>query len=114
LEASTSNARPFHERGNLHAREQLVQPRGHAFGLSAPLRPGTRGGQAEQELLLDLVEPQDPRERFEDLRRGVLVAAALQPQVVVGADAGEQGHLLTPQPGNPTVGAPPESRPAPG
>jgi hypothetical protein len=38
---------PLHERGNLHARQELVQPRGHAFRLPAPLRPWARGGEAQ-------------------------------------------------------------------
>ena len=59
---------PFHERGNLHARQELVQPCGHAFRLPAPLRPGARGGEAEEVFLFELVKVQDPRERLEDLR----------------------------------------------
>ena len=96
---------PFHERGNLDARQELVQPRWHAFWLPPPLRPRARGGQAEQVLLFELVEAQDPRERFEYLHRGVLVAAALQPQVVVGADAGEQRDLFTAQTGHAAIRA---------
>jgi hypothetical protein len=59
---------PFHERGNPHARQELVQPCGHAFGLAAPPRPRARACQAEEVFLLELVKAQDPRERFEDLR----------------------------------------------
>ena len=58
---------PFHERRNLHAGQELMQPRGHAFRLPAPLLLRARGGQAEEVLLFELVKVQDPRERFEDL-----------------------------------------------
>jgi hypothetical protein len=58
----------FHERGNLHARQQLVQPCGHVFRLAAPLRPGVRGGEAKQVFLFELVKAQDPRQRSQDLR----------------------------------------------
>ena len=58
---------PFHERGNLHAGQELVQPRGHAFRLPAPLRPRALGAQAEEVLLFELVKVQDPRQRFEYL-----------------------------------------------
>jgi hypothetical protein len=43
-----------------------------------------------------LVELQHPRERVENMCRGAMVAALLQPQVVVRADAGEHRQLLTP------------------
>jgi len=43
------------------------------------------------------VEPQRTRQRIEHLRRRVLVAALLEPQVVVRADAGQQCDLLTAQ-----------------
>jgi hypothetical protein len=56
-----------------------VQPLGHVFALTAPLRPRAWGGQAAEILLFELVKTQHPRERLEDLRRGVLVAAALEP-----------------------------------
>ena len=46
---------PFHERGNLHAGQELMQPRGHAFWLPPPLALRARGGQAEQVFLLELV-----------------------------------------------------------
>ena len=45
-----------------------MQPRGHAFGLPAPLLPRARCDQAEEVFLFQFVEVQDPRERFEDLR----------------------------------------------
>ncbi|GAA1658851.1 hypothetical protein GCM10009733_065670 [Nonomuraea maheshkhaliensis] len=48
-----------------------------------------------------LVEPQNPGQRFEHLRRGVAVAALLQAQVVVGADARERSDLLAAQAGHP-------------
>ncbi len=48
-----------------------------------------------------LVEPQDPGQRFDHLRRGVAVAALLQAQVVVGADARERRDLLAAQAGHP-------------
>src|ERR1035438_6439352 len=82
-----------------------MQPRGHALRLSPPRRPRARGGQAEEVVLLDVVQVQNPRERFQDLPRGVLVAAALQPQVVVGADAREHGDFLPAEPGNAAVRA---------
>ncbi|GIE32703.1 hypothetical protein Ait01nite_057480 [Actinoplanes italicus] len=44
---------------------------------------------------------QHTRQRFEDLHRRAAVAATLQPQVVVGADAGQHGDLLTAQPRHP-------------
>jgi hypothetical protein len=49
---------------------------------------------------------QDPGERAENLRRGVFVTAAFKPQVVVGADAGQQGDFFAAQPGNAAIGAP--------
>jgi hypothetical protein len=45
-----------------------MQPRGHAFRLPAPLLLRARGAQAEEVLLFELVQVQDPRERLEDLR----------------------------------------------
>ena len=45
-----------------------------------------------------VVELQRPGERVEHLLRRMALAALLEPDVVVGADAGERGELLTPQP----------------
>lgn len=47
-----------------------------------------------------LIEPERPRERFENLRRGIAVATPLESQVVVGADPRQQSELLAPQPGH--------------
>jgi hypothetical protein len=47
-----------------------------------------------------LVELQRPGERVEHMRRGMMVAALLQPQLVVRTDASERRQLLTPQPRN--------------
>ena len=43
------------------------------------------------------VELQSPRQRVEHLRGRVLVAALLQPHVIVGAHASSQRHLRAPQ-----------------
>src|SRR6266566_6571132 len=47
-----------------------------------------------------VVKPQCPGERVDHLRGGMVVAALLQPQVVIRADAGEHSQLLAPQPRN--------------
>jgi hypothetical protein len=47
-----------------------------------------------------IVELQNARDRLEHLNGRVAIAAPLQPQVVVGADAGEHGDLLASQPGH--------------
>jgi hypothetical protein len=52
-----------------------------------------------------VVELEGPRERSEDLFGGVLVASLLEAHVVVDAHAGQQRHLLAPQPGDPAAGA---------
>jgi len=44
------------------------------------------------------VEPQRPRDRIQDLRRGVDVAALLEPCVPGDADPGELGDLLPAEP----------------
>jgi hypothetical protein len=50
-----------------------------------------------------VVELQRGGQAFEDLVGGVLVAALLQAQVVLGADAGQVGNLLTAQPRDATA-----------
>ena len=44
------------------------------------------------------VQLKSPRQRVEDLRGRVLVATLLQPEVVVGADAGQQRQFLAAEP----------------
>jgi hypothetical protein len=46
-----------------------------------------------------LIELQRPRERFDNLRGGVAVTTPFEPEIVVCADAREQGELFAPQPG---------------
>ena len=48
---------------------------------------------------LGLIELERPRQRFEHELGDAADMAALQAPVVVGADAGEGGDLLSPQPG---------------
>lgn len=50
-----------------------------------------------------LVQPERAGDAAQDLLGGVLVAALLQAVVVVGADAREEGELLTAQPGDEPV-----------
>src|SRR6185312_147600 len=47
-----------------------------------------------------VVEVQHASDGFEHLYGGVAIPATLQPQVVVGADAGEHGNFLAPQSGH--------------
>ena len=77
-------------------RDQLYDRIRGAFGLLGA-RPG-RGRLSEPMEMGGgvLVELQCPRERVDHMRRRVMVAALLQPQVVVRADAGEHRQLLTP------------------
>jgi hypothetical protein len=49
------------------------------------------------------VELERTGEGIDDLRGGVVFAALLEPQVVVGADPGEHGQLFAPQPRNPSA-----------
>ena len=60
-------------------------------------RRGPGGGQAQQVLRGGRVEPEHAGQRLQHLRRRVAVAALLQPQVVVGADARERRDLLAAQ-----------------
>ncbi|GAA0919189.1 hypothetical protein GCM10009559_01140 [Pseudonocardia zijingensis] len=53
--------------------------------------------------MLDVIQVENTCERPEDLGGGGLVASALEPHVVVDADAGEHGDLLAPQPGDPAA-----------
>lgn len=48
----------------------------------------------------DVIEAQYPGERFQDLARGVLVAATFEPEAVVSANTGEERNLLTPKTGD--------------
>jgi hypothetical protein len=54
---------------------------------------------------LDVVELEHAREGVEYLRRGVVVATAFEPEVVVRADAGEERDLLSPESRHPAVRA---------
>ena len=51
------------------------------------------------------VELERSGERVEDMRGGVLVTALLEPDVVIGADAGEHRDLLAAQARDPSVAA---------
>jgi hypothetical protein len=57
--------------------------------------------QAQQVLRRGRVEPEHAGQRLENLRRRVAVAPLLEPQVVVGADAGQGRDLLAAQAGRP-------------
>jgi hypothetical protein len=51
---------------------------------------------------LDLVELEGPRDRFEHIFGDAPHGASFELDVVLDADVGEEGHLLAPQPGNPS------------
>src|SRR5690606_6104102 len=67
------------------------------------LRAGYRDG--EQVLLGVGLQQQGAGQRVEHARRGALLAALLQPGVVVGAQPGQPGDLLAAQPGDAPVAA---------
>jgi hypothetical protein len=63
---------------------------------------GARGAREIEEVrALGLVELERPRQRLEHELGDAADLAALQPPVVVGADAGQGGDLLAAQPGHP-------------
>ncbi len=76
--------------------------------------PSWRVGEPEQVLALVRIEQQRPRDRVQHLRRGVDVAALLQPGVPGDADAGERGDLLAAQAGRTAPGGRAAGRPAAG
>ena len=59
---------------------------------------GSRCAQADEVRGRCVVKLQHPRQRLEDLRRRMTIATLLESEVVVGADTGKHGNLLTPQP----------------
>ena len=94
----------LHERRDVgHRVQQLLHAGADPLLRGTAPRPsaGARcAGQAEQVRTLGLVELQRPDERLQHAVRDALCVAALQPGVVLGAHAGEQGDLLAAQPGN--------------
>lgn len=94
---------PFDERRNVERSEKVLQPRRNPF--SPPLAPISRpwSAEAEQVLGLDIVELQDPGERFQNLQGRVVVTAALESEIVVGTDPGEQGNFFTAETRHTTV-----------
>jgi hypothetical protein len=62
------------------------------------LRRRRTGGAAVQVRGRIIVELECPRKRVENLCRGVLITALLEPHVIVGTDAGKQSDLLAPEP----------------
>ncbi len=75
-----------------------VQQRLHAGADELQRAAGVaRTGQVEQVLPLGPIQPEDPGDRVQHRVGDVAAAALLQPDVVVGADAGQLGQLLTPQ-----------------
>src|SRR5690606_13251129 len=64
---------------------------------------GADPGETEQVRAGVGVEPQRAGERLQHLRRRVALAALLEADVVVDADAGDRGHLLAAEPGHPPV-----------
>ena len=80
-----------HEGGRLGPRTDQL-PDAHRHPLRAACRPAGRHrpGQAVQVRRGVRVQPQRAGQRLDHLRRRVPVTPLLQPQVVVGADAGEQ------------------------
>ena len=88
------------------AGDELADADGHLLGPRRRPPPGAlRPGQGVEVGRGVLVQLQRPRQRLQDLLGRVLVAALLEPHVVVGAHAGEQGDLLASQPGHPAPAA---------
>ena len=88
----------LHERGQPDHLEQLGDR--HRDDLTpgvASARRRARGTQADQVVGGGRLQLEHPRQRLQDLGRRVAVATLLEPQVVVGADAGEHRHLLAPE-----------------
>src|SRR5690606_33210213 len=84
--------------GRADAVEEPERARRHDLPARAPPAPARGGrGELQQVLRRGLVELEHARERLHDLHRRVAVAPLLEAQVVVGADAGEQRHLLATQ-----------------
>jgi len=67
--------------------------------LRAPESWGTRpwSGEAHEVRRFDVVQLENTGKGFENLHGGVAVTTSFQPQVVVGADPGEERDFLPPQ-----------------
>ena len=91
----------------LHTGPQLLL----AGGAAAPVAGVGCPGEVEQVDPLGLVELEGGRHGFQDRLGHAGEVAALQARVVVGADVGEHGDFLAPQPFDPPVAAV-ERRPA--
>ena len=91
------------ERRQAHDIEQLPDTVGHRLALlTTPPLDGVRRGQTEQVLGRRLVELQDTGEGLEDLDGGIAVTTLLEPEVVVGTDAGKHGDFFASQSGDAT------------
>ncbi|GAA2749953.1 hypothetical protein GCM10009869_07780 [Amnibacterium kyonggiense] len=87
-------------------RRQRVEERDEAR-VGGGAAPGRRRltGEGAKEVLRGAVEGQRPDEARDDLRRRVPLAALLEPDVVLGADAGEQRDLLAAEARDAAAGA---------
>lgn len=84
--------------------DQVLDARAHPLRAGGPTRgiPGRAGERVHVDAGVGF-EPQGAGDAVEDLVGGVPVAALFQTQVVLGADAGEEGDLLPAQTGHPSA-----------
>jgi hypothetical protein len=91
-------------RGERPPLDQVADAVGDFLWLAGPLPPAVRGpGELQQVGGGVLIELQRPRDGQQHLLGGVLVAALLEPHVIVGTDPGEERDLLAAQARNPPV-----------
>ena len=105
FEASTSKARP-----STNAGRSTVASRSYIRGGTRSTRRRGRAGRegvarSSRYCCSTSSRLQDARDGRQHLHRRVLVPAALQSQVVVGADAGQHRYLLAAKPADPAVAA---------